>query len=49
MVEILEDTGHTIIFTIDDTFISRVEFIIRYCNGVSIIEMKYRFKILVFL
>jgi len=36
-VRIVEDTGHTIIFTVDDVAISRVEFIIRRCNGVSIL------------
>ncbi len=36
-VRIIEDTGHTIIFTVDDVDISRVEFIIRRCNGVSIL------------
>jgi hypothetical protein len=35
-VKILEDTGHTIIFVVDDVFIERVEFIIRRCIGVSI-------------
>jgi hypothetical protein len=33
-----ENTGHTIIFTVDDVPIRRVEFIIRRCSGVSMKE-----------
>jgi hypothetical protein len=36
LVKVLEDTGHTIIFVVDDVAIDRVEFIIRRCNGVSL-------------
>ncbi|CAF3572747.1 unnamed protein product [Adineta steineri] len=32
-IRILENAGRTIKFTVEDTFISRVEFIIRRCNG----------------
>jgi len=39
-VKILEDTGHTIIFVVDDVSIERVEFIIRRCIGVSIEKTK---------
>jgi hypothetical protein len=33
IVKILVNTAHTIIFTVDDVAIDRVEFIIRRCNG----------------
>ncbi len=36
IVKILENTGHTIIFVIDEVSIDRIEFIIRRCSGVSI-------------
>ncbi len=36
IVKILVNTAHTIIFTVDDVAIDRVEFIIRRCSGVSI-------------
>jgi hypothetical protein len=44
-IKTLRNTGHSIIFTVDDTDISRVEFIIRRCSGVSIarIERKIRY------
>ncbi|CAF3795996.1 unnamed protein product [Rotaria magnacalcarata] len=32
-IRILENTGHKIIFTVDDVAIHRIEFIIRRCNG----------------
>jgi hypothetical protein len=35
IVTILVNTTHTIMFTVDDGAINRVEFIIRRCNGVS--------------
>lgn len=35
IVKILHNTAQTIVFTVDDVAISRVEFIIRRCNGVS--------------
>ncbi len=35
-IKILNNTNHSIIFTVDDTDVGRVEFIIRRCSGVSI-------------
>lgn len=41
-IKILQNIGHSIVFTVDDTNIRRVEFIIRRCNGVSIEEIGKR-------
>ena len=35
-VKVFQNAGHSVIFTVDDIAIERVEFIIRRCNGVSI-------------
>lgn len=45
-VKILVNTGHTIIFEVNDAIINRAEFLIRRCNGVRIdsIEKKKSFR-----
>ncbi len=45
VVKILLNTPQTIIFSVDDYAIDRVEFLIRRCNSVRINEIKIYFKL----
>ena len=36
LIEVTEQSNHRIVFSVEEVPISRVEFIIRYCHGVSI-------------